>query len=50
MAYDNDGRFLNLELNEAPAEIVRHSYWRDAALHQAISYDEYMQRHPALRA
>lgn len=49
MTYDDAGRFLYTELSEDAAEIVRHGYWRDTALHQAISYDEYMQRHPALQ-
>lgn len=44
MAYDEDGRFLYADLVTDPAEVVRHAHWRDAALHQAIPYLEYMSR------
>ena len=33
-----------------PAVIVRHAYWRDAALHQAIPYRDYMRRAELLAA
>jgi hypothetical protein len=49
MTYDADGRFVYIELVADPAEVVRHAHWRDAALHQAIPYREYMQCSPDLR-
>lgn len=49
MDYDRDGRFLFAEQVSDPAEIVRHSYWRDAALCHAISYREYVSSVPGLR-
>ena len=49
MAYDGEGRFLYAELVTDPAEIVRHAYWRDAALHHAISYQQYLRLSADLR-
>jgi hypothetical protein len=45
MNYDDDGRFLFAEQINDPDMIVRHTYWRDAALHYAIPYATY--RHHA---
>lgn len=44
MTYDDNGKFLFTERVAEPAEIVQHSYWRDAALHLAMPYHSYMQR------
>jgi hypothetical protein len=44
MAYDADGRFLYAEYVDDPAQIVSHAYGRDAALHHAIPYADYMRR------
>ena len=49
MTYDDAGAFLHADLIRDPAAIVRACYWRDAAMHQAITYDEYMRRTPGLR-
>jgi len=46
MNYDQDGRFLHAELVTDAAQIVLHNYWRDLALHHAISFAEYLKLHP----
>lgn len=38
---DDDGRLTGLEIVEDPAEIVQHNYWRDAAQHHAVPWDEF---------
>ena len=43
MEYADDGTFRWIERVEDPRVIVRHAYWRDAALHQAIPYRDYMK-------
>jgi hypothetical protein len=48
MKYDADGRFLFTVKVADPAEIVRHCYWRDAALHRAIRFRDYVGRAPEL--
>jgi hypothetical protein len=50
MEYADDGTFLWAEHIEDPGVIVRHAYWRDAALHLAIPYSDYMQRAKLLAA
>ena len=50
MEYAEDGAFRWIEQVDAPAVIVRHAYWRDAALHQAIPYRDYMRRAQLLAA
>ncbi len=42
MHYDEEMRFALAELIEDPAEIVKANHWRDAALHTAIPYHEYL--------
>jgi hypothetical protein len=49
MVYDDEGRFLYAELVSDPAEIIRHAYWRDAALHHAIPYQQYVRCSADLR-
>jgi Family of unknown function (DUF6879) len=49
MAYDEEGRFLYTELVPDPAEVVRHAHWRDAALHRAIPYQQYVRCSADLR-
>ena len=44
MEYTEDGAFRWVEQVDDPAVIVRHAYWRDAALHQAVPYRDYMRR------
>ena len=44
MKYGADGQFLCAELEREPATIVRHGYWRDAALHYATPYHDYIRR------
>jgi hypothetical protein len=43
MRYDVDGAFLAAEVVDDAVEVVKHNYWRDVALHQAIPYDKYMK-------
>ena len=50
MEYADDGTFRWIEHVDDPGMIVRHAYWRDAALHQAIPYREYMKRAELLAA
>jgi hypothetical protein len=50
MEYADDGTFRWIERVEDPRMIVRHAYWRDAALHQAIPYRDYMRRAELLAA
>lgn len=48
MSYDDQGRFLHAANVTDPNEIVRHCYWRDAALHHATRYHDYVRRMPEL--
>lgn len=50
MEYAGDGTFRWIEHVDDPGMIVKHAYWRDAALHQAIPYREYMKRAELLAA
>ena len=50
MHYDDDGAFLCIEQVSEPEAIVTCAYWRDAALHRAIPYYEYMRRRELLAA
>jgi hypothetical protein len=50
MEYTDDGTFRWIERVEDPRMIVRHAYWRDAALHQAIPYRGYMRHTELLTA
>jgi hypothetical protein len=40
--YDHEGRFVAVDLTDNESQIAQANAWRDAALHQAISYKEYM--------
>jgi hypothetical protein len=42
--YDHEGRFVAVDLTDNESQIAQANAWRDAALHQAISYKEYMNR------
>jgi hypothetical protein len=44
MAYTPDGQFLHAERIDDPAQVVTHAYWRDAALHNAVPYTDYVRR------
>jgi hypothetical protein len=44
MEYDRDGRFEGARPVKDAARIVVHNYWRDAALHAAVPYAEYVRR------
>lgn len=50
MEYGRDGQFLYAERVDDSAAIVRHSHWRDAALHYAIPYADYMRSRELIRA
>ena len=50
MEYADDGTFRWIERVEDPRMIVRHAYWRDAALHHAIPYRDYMRHAELLTA
>ncbi len=50
MLYDQDYRFLRAEQITDPAVIVQAAYWRDAALHYAIPFADYMSRAELLAA
>jgi len=41
MHFDDNDAFLGGEVIEDPAEIVQHSYWRDAAWHHATRRDDF---------
>lgn len=42
MAYDEEGRFLHVEHVDDPAEIVQANHWRDAAMHTAVRFQDYL--------
>jgi len=46
MNYDQDGRFLHAELVTDEAQVVVHNYWRDLAVHHAVSFAEYVSQQP----
>ena len=50
MGYDHRGRFLNIEQVDDPTTILTRALWRDAALHYAIPYADYMRRRELLAA
>lgn len=50
MEYDHDGAFVHIEQLGDPGWIVECAYWRDAALHYAIPYHDYMRRRELLAA
>jgi hypothetical protein len=50
MEYAEDGAFLHIEQVTEPAMIVTAARRRDAALHQAIPYRDYMRRAQLLAA
>lgn len=41
MHFGEDDRFLGTEIVEELTEIVKHSYWRDAAWHHAVRRDNF---------
>lgn len=41
MEYADDGRFLYAEQREDATEVVEANWWRDVAMHGAISYEIY---------
>jgi hypothetical protein len=45
MRYDDSGSLISAELADDPAEVVQACYWRDAALHAATPYADYMRWH-----
>jgi hypothetical protein len=47
--YDPEGHLYRVEMVRDPVEVVRHSVWRDIAMHQAIPWAEYLNRHPDLQ-
>jgi hypothetical protein len=49
MHYDDEGSFLGAEVIEDPESVVRHCYWRDAALHYSMTYPRYMAEQFLLR-
>jgi len=42
LAYDQNGQMTGAQLIDDPAEIVDACFWRDAALHAAVPYHEYL--------
>ncbi|MGH3235380.1 MAG: DUF6879 family protein, partial [Streptosporangiaceae bacterium] len=50
MYYAPDGAFRHAEQISDPAAIVSACYWRDAALHYAVPYADYMRRAELLAA
>jgi hypothetical protein len=50
MVYDQSGRMTEAELVSDPAEVADACFWRDAALHAAVPYGEYVKAaRPPLR-
>jgi hypothetical protein len=50
MNYDTDGKFRHAEQVSDLGTIVTHAYWRDAAMHYAIPYADYLRREQLLAA
>lgn len=48
--YTDDGTWLGVEQVSEPARIVEACRWRDAALHHAQPWADYLRAHPALAA
>jgi hypothetical protein len=44
MRYDRDGKFIYIEQVSDPSQVVMRAYWRDAALHRAVPYADYVRR------
>lgn len=49
MHFADDDTFVAFELIEDPAVVVEHNYWRDAALHHAVTRDEFAAKHSQQR-
>ncbi|SDP98479.1 hypothetical protein SAMN05421507_1408 [Lentzea jiangxiensis] len=45
MRFSEADEFLGGEFIDDPAEIVQHTYWRDAAQHHATERDEFLSKH-----
>ena len=41
MHFTDDDKLIGAELIDDPATVVEHNYWRDAALHQATTRDDF---------
>lgn len=46
--YDSEGTWLGTELVTDPARIVAACHWRDAALHHAMPWQDYISDQPEL--
>lgn len=44
LQFGERNRFLGVTLDERPAEVAQHGYWRDAAWHHAESFSRYIER------
>jgi hypothetical protein len=49
MHFADDDTFVAFELIEDSAVVVEHNYWRDAALHHAVTRDEFAAKHSQQR-
>lgn len=49
MHFADDDEFVGFELIEDPAVVVEHNYWRDAALHHAITRDDFAATYSSQR-
>jgi hypothetical protein len=45
MHFGEDDRFVEAEIIDDPAEVVKANYWRDAARHLATRQDEFVTQH-----
>jgi hypothetical protein len=50
MNYGKGGRLASIEIVPDPEAIVEAAYWRDAALHAALPWRDYVARFPVERA
>jgi hypothetical protein len=41
LQFDDEDHFLGIEVNEDPAVVIQHCYWRDAMWHHAMTRDEF---------
>lgn len=45
MHFTDADRFIGAEMIDDPAVVVQHNYWRDVALHHAVTRDDFAAQH-----
>lgn len=49
LRFADDDRFLGFEETDDPAAVLSHPQARDAAWHHALTFEDYVEKHPEIR-